>query len=465
MDAMIAEAPSGTRVALVDAPAALRAQLDALLARETLPTARIVRMEVSLEPTDPLAWLHAQPHAAKFYWSERHEDDAVAAVGVADLHTSSDTHADLHTIVARLQQRLATAAPDVRYYGGFRFDQHHAAHATWQRFGAYRFVLPQWELRRHNNETTLAANIVLSDDAPLLGDAVLDQIVVPGTGSLLQTMARPTARIDLPDQAGWQRMIDTALHLFDSGVLHKIVLARKAMFRCDTALDALALLARLRAITPNSFHFCFQPEHGLAFIGATPERLYSRVGRTLRSEAIAGTRPNGATAADTARLSQELLYSEKDVREHVFVREQIGQQLAPLCSTLAVAPEPALLRLTRRQHLWTPISGQLHDHVDDADLLSRLHPTSAVGGEPTMRALQHIAELEPFDRGWYAGPLGWISQNSAEFAVAIRSGLVDGAQLALYSGAGIVPGSTPDGEWNEIENKISDFVNVLRAER
>jgi len=230
------------------------------------------------------------------------------------------------------------------------------------------------------------------------------------------------------------------------------------------ALDALALLARLRAITPNSFHFCFQPEHGLAFIGATPERLYGRVGRTLRSEAIAGTRPNGATAAETARLGYELLHSEKDVREHVFVREQIRQQLAPLCSTLVVAPEPALLKLTRRQHLWTPISGQLHDHVDDADILSRLHPTSAVGGEPTARALQHIAELEPFDRGWYAGPLGWIAHGSAEFAVAIRSGLVDGAQLALYSGAGIVPGSTADGEWDEIENKISDFVNILGVE-
>ncbi len=121
------------------------------------------------------------------------------------------------------------------------------------------------------------------------------------------------------------------------------------------------------------------------------------------------------------------------------------------------------MKLTRRQHLWTPIEGHLHVHVDDADLLSRLHPTSAVGGEPTTEALRYIAELEPFDRGWYAGPLGWIARDSAEFAVAIRSGLVDGARLALYSGAGIVPGSTPQSEWDEIENKISDFVNVLRS--
>ncbi len=462
MDAIVAEAPSGTRVALVDAPAALRAQLDALLAQET-PPARIVRLAVLTEPIDPLAWLHAQPHATKIFWSERHEDDAVAAVGIADLHTSSETDADLHPVVAALQQRLAMAVPGVRYYGGFRFDQHHAADAPWQRFGAYRFVLPQWELRRHNNQTTLAANIVLPNGTPMLDDAALDEIVVPSTRRPRYAVAQPAARADLPDQAGWRRMINTALHLFDSGMLHKIVLARKATFRCDGALDALALLARLRAITPNSFHFCFQPDQGLAFIGATPERLYGRVSRTLRSEAIAGTRPNGATAAETVRLGHELLHSEKDVREHIFVREQIRQQLAPLCSTLAVAPEPALLKLTRRQHLWTPISGQLHDHVDDADLLSRLHPTSAVGGEPTAPALQHIAELEPFDRGWYAGPLGWIAQNSAEFAVAIRSGLVDGAQLALYSGAGIVPGSTPNGEWDEIENKISDFVNVLRS--
>ena len=84
-----------------------------------------------------------------------------------------------------------------------------------------------------------------------------------------------------------------------------------------------------------------------------------------------------------------------------------------------------------------------------------------MGGYPTENALPEIARLEPFNRGWYAAPIGWVGRDEAEFVVGIRSGLVDGRQLKLYSGAGIVNGSEPDQEWAEIENKICDFVNVL----
>lgn len=452
---------------LRDATMLLRMQLRALANEPAPPATRIVRLEVTVEQVDPLLWLHAQPHPAKIFWSERHTGCEVAAVGEADLLTSQQTHTDMHTVAGTLQQRLATAPADVRYYGGFRFDQRQDADLTWQRFGAYRFVLPQWELRRDGSRTTLAWNIVVQPGTVVNMEQATRALQALNLRPLQQPspFARPRTRTDLPDRNGWRHNIETALRLFDTGTLQKIVLARKAVFQFDTTLDPLALLERLKAVTPNSFHFCFQPEGGLAFIGATPERLYGRTGRTLHSEAIAGTRPNGATPAATARLGDELLHSEKEVREHVFVREHIGQRLAPLCRRLDVAPQPALLKLTRRQHLWTPIEGMLRAGVTDAELVSCLHPTSAVGGEPTDRAFQYIAELEPFDRGWYAGPLGWIARDSAEFAVAIRSGVIDGAQLALYSGAGIVPGSTLQGEWDEIENKISDFVNLLTVER
>ena len=93
-----------------------------------------------------------------------------------------------------------------------------------------------------------------------------------------------------------------------------------------------------------------------------------------------------------------------------------------------------------------------------------LHPTPAVGGYPTDQALDAIRAREPFDRGWYAGPLGWIGTHGAEFTVAIRSGLVQRRRLALFSGAGIVEGSVPAWEWEEIEQKIGDFVRVLGLE-
>ena len=125
--------------------------------------------------------------------------------------------------------------------------------------------------------------------------------------------------------------------------------------------------------------------------------------------------------------------------------------------------QASLLKLARKQHLYSAVNVLLKEDVTDGSLLDRLHPTPAVGGYPTENALSEISRLEPFDRGWYAAPVGWISADEAEFAVAIRSGLIHDKTLSLYSGAGIVPGSKPEEEWQEIEHKISDFLEVIES--
>src|SRR5690606_19268372 len=135
--------------------------------------------------------------------------------------------------------------------------------------------------------------------------------------------------------------------------------------------------------------------------------------------------------------------------------------LTKLCSELQVDASASEMRLSRGRHLVTRVQGIASEGVGAADLLTGLHPTPAVGGYPTEDALTAIAGLERFDRGWYAAPVGWIAANAAEFAVAIRSGLVEGKKVSLYSGAGIVGGSTPEGEWSEIEDKIQDFMSVF----
>ena len=119
------------------------------------------------------------------------------------------------------------------------------------------------------------------------------------------------------------------------------------------------------------------------------------------------------------------------------------------------------MRLAKKQHLRSNVQGTLKADVDDGMLLKRLHPTPAVGGYPTDNALPEIARIEPFNRGWYAAPVGWVGSDSAQFAVGIRSGLVEGNELSLFSGAGIVRGSDPDAEWREVENKIQDFIGIL----
>ena len=156
-----------------------------------------------------------------------------------------------------------------------------------------------------------------------------------------------------------------------------------------------------------------------------------------------------------------MLSNEKELREHRFVLRMLREHFQRYCSSSREAEAPELLRLRHCQHLYTRMEGLLNDSECDAALLGALHPTPAVGGTPRDRALAWIQAEEPFDRGIYAAPVGWVDYDGCDFCVAIRSGLVQDNQLIVYTGTGIVPGSLPAGEWAEIEQKMGDFLDIL----
>jgi menaquinone-specific isochorismate synthase len=207
--------------------------------------------------------------------------------------------------------------------------------------------------------------------------------------------------------------------------------------------------------------FCFQPDATAAFIGITPERLFARQGDRLHSEIVAGTRPRGRHDADDRKLKNDLLRSAKDQLEHDIVRKGIRQRLHKFVDDLQVDGPTQVLALASTQHLYSAVHGRLRPGVHDGILIDRLHPTPALGGYPTENALAEIPQLEPFCRGWYGAPVGWIAADAAELAVAIRSALIAGCHASIYSGAGIVPGSTAHGEWEEIEHKIRDYLRLF----
>ena len=242
-----------------------------------------------------------------------------------------------------------------------------------------------------------------------------------------------------------------------------MVLARRTDFRFAEAPDPFLLLHRLRAANPEGFHFAFSPEGGATFLGVSPERLYRREGRRIISEAVAGTRRRGDSEREDQAIGDALLDSEKDRREHRFVADTVGRGLGELCRSYRADPAVSLLKLARLQHLRRGFEGTLRGHVDDVAIVAALHPTPAVAGNPTAAAVAEIAHREPFSRGWYAGPLGWVGAHGADFTVAIRSGLLSGNRLAVFTGAGIVRGSRPIAEWEELENKLAGFVRVIGA--
>ena len=422
---------------------------------------RIERVEVEAEACEPLGWLAAQPLPSKVYWHGRGDTEALAGAGVADAVSGAGEE-----IFQQVQRRIdQLSVPRARYFGGLRFEPTRLAASEWEAFGAMRFVLPRVELRVEGDRAWLAANLVLPRDVHDI-ERVVNEIASVRWPEVTRhaPLPLPIARTDAPGPEKWRRGIESALHAFESTELEKVVLARRARYEFDEPLDPFALTRRLEAATPACFHFLVQPAPGVAFVGASPERLFRREGTVLHSEAVAGTRPRGQSDAADAQLRDELRMSEKDQREHGFVREQIRDVLGPFSETLDVESEASDMVLARGRHLYSGISATLKPGVRSLDLLRALHPTPAVGGTPTAVALAMIRAAEPFDRGWYAGPIGWVGKDAAEFAVGIRSGLVQqGAtpSLALYSGAGIVRGSEADAEWAEIEHKISDFARVL----
>ena len=448
--------------ALAPSLAAARARLQAAVAGALAGASgsawRVLPVEVDWDDVDPLRWLDAQPAAAKLYWHGRGEAERVAGIGRAD-----GCEGLLAETFPALQARLDTLAPAdaVRYYGGLRFDAEREAAPEWAAFGVSRFVLPRFELRVADGRARLRANLILPADRDQ-PQPVLDQIdLLTAPSAPFDALPAALNRHDLPGRSGWRQAVTDALGAFRRGALGKVVLARRATFRLAADARPLALLARLEQETPHATHFFAQPTPGVAFLGATPERLLRRDGLQVRTEAVAGTRPRGTDQADDDRLAQELMESEKDQREHAFVRDAVVRTLGRFARHVGIDHAATDMALPGKRHLHSRIRATLRPGTPTLELLRALHPTPAVGGTPTREAVAWIRDAEAFDRGWYAGPVGWVGADAAEFAVAIRSGLVAGRTLALYSGAGIVDGSRPEAEWKEIETKLAGFADVL----
>ncbi len=453
------------QMSLMQAAQAIGDAVSALLQRPDSAAGpqRIRRVEQAVAPADLLGWLEGHAAPVRWFWADRENAFAAAGIGTA-WRARVDSADAVAPLLAQIEELFRDAG--VRVYGGTRFDAARDASELWHGFGAAQFFVPRVELREDNGRCTLACHLDLPADAQRLGAAETIAAEIRAAGEIGDVPAGfdPTVlrRVDQPEPAGWAAAVHSCLDAFAREAAEKIVLARQTDFYTAESAAPIGLLRSLLRGTPNSYHYCFQPEPGVAFVGASPERLYRREGRHLETEALAGTRARGTTPAEDERLGQELVDSDKEQREHAHVSRSIRAVLRGLCERVEDGT-PRLSRLGHVQHLLTPLRATLLPRTSDADLLQGLHPTPAVGGVPRSEALESIRALEPFDRGWYTGPMGWIGRDAAEFSVAIRSALVHGDCVSVFTGNGIVPGSDADEEWQELETKLADFRGVLEG--
>ncbi len=273
----------------------------------------------------------------------------------------------------------------------------------------------------------------------------------------------PLQRRAVPDETAYGRAVEGVVARIGAGELRKVVLARTLEVNARRTLDPARLAHRLRAVNPGAFTFA-APAPGGTIVGASPELLVSRRGSVVRANPLAGTAPRAGDPDEDHTNAERLLASAKDRVEHAIVVEAIAEVLAPRCERLAFDPEPLLLETPNVWHLSTRFEGELRDPAPTAlDLARDLHPTPAVAGMPRDDALTAIGELEPFARGAYAGPVGWVdASGDGEFAIALRCAVLDGEHATLYAGAGIVAGSVAASELDETERKFRAFLDALR---
>jgi isochorismate synthase len=274
----------------------------------------------------------------------------------------------------------------------------------------------------------------------------------------------------IPSRAGYARAVASAVASLKAGELRKVVLARALELTMAAPVDVRTLLANLVSDNAAGFTYAVDlpTETGRrTLVGATPEMLLSRTGTTVVANPLAGSIPRDPDPAKDHANGQALLASVKDHDEHRVVVEAVADALRPFCRTLDVPAEPSLISTTAVWHLSTHITGELRDpNVSSLRLASALHPTPAVCGTPSAAARATITALEPFDRGFYAGAIGWCdADGDGQWVVGIRCAelvepVVGPSTMTLYSGAGIMPASVPESEVTETSAK---FQTLLRA--
>jgi isochorismate synthase len=256
----------------------------------------------------------------------------------------------------------------------------------------------------------------------------------------------------------WCTLVEKATKAMTDDGLRKVVLAREVTVTADEPFEIDVVLDRLRTTYPDCHVFSVD-----GFVGASLELLVSRSGDIVRSHPMAGTAPRGGDPTSDARLAASLLASMKERQEHQITIDMVHDTLLPWCSYLDYEAEPSVVPVANVQHLATIVEGRLSSPSPSVlELVSALHPTPAVCGSPRDEALSFIRAHEGFDRGRYAGTVGWVDgRGNGTWAVSVRCADIDGAVARVCAGNGIVPDSDPSTELAETRAKLQALLSAL----
>jgi menaquinone-specific isochorismate synthase len=256
---------------------------------------------------------------------------------------------------------------------------------------------------------------------------------------------------------GFKNSVIAALSAIASDKVEKIVLARDVVSKVTDNFDNRSALKKLSANYPTCWTYSVD-----GLFGASPELLVRVSHKQVSARVLAGTAGRGTDPGIDQAISNALQTSSKNIAEHKFAVASMVEELKKFCTKVDADEVPFSLPLPNLWHLASDVHATLHDEASVLDIAAVLHPTAAVAGTPTLVARKLIGELEPFDRGRYAGPVGWIgADGDGEFAIALRGAQLTDGQLTAYAGCGIVAGSEPEAELAETELKFKPIREAL----
>ncbi|THE14875.1 isochorismate synthase [Bacillus timonensis] len=421
---------------------------------------------------DPLLFFAAgkrTPFETRSFWSNPTNDTII--VGLGEAYTISDNEStERFEAIEKQWKRLvqhSIIVDDFAPYstgpilmGGFSFDPLKKRTELWDYFDDAKFVLPVIMLSYYKGSTYLTTNIICEPNGTTFGGSDLEQLEVLLKENYKYQKNHSFTKEEVQPQE-WMDSVRNATKKVQNGEVEKVVLAREIKLHFDEPIEADAVLARLKEEQPMSYLFAIEYKNS-CFIGASPERLIKKKGEEFLTTCLAGSIRRGKTPSEDKQLENELLHDPKNLHEHDVVVQMIKNAMKESCSSITSPTHPGILKMRDIQHLYTPVKGVAKDDVSLLTVVNRLHPTPALGGQPKQKAFEIIRELEILDRGWYGSPVGWFDTNdNGEFAVAIRSGLLNGNNASLFAGCGIVGDSQPESEYTETMIKFRPMLSAL----
>ncbi|MDQ6659962.1 MAG: isochorismate synthase [Chloroflexota bacterium] len=455
--------------------------------------------EVLVSYTLPLAWygtIHLFSSARQanlgdvFFWERPDEHITFVGIGAATAIATegatrfTDAASAWQTllknaVIMDIEKKLPHSIHGPLLFGGFAFDPLAQSTGLWEGFPAGLLILPSLLFTCIDNQATLTLNTIVQpfEDVTECMEEITARVehlqsAVENNASFSPAgNARKRHQFSLQNMlpaSQWMNLVDEAVKDIQEGKYEKVVLARGVQATPIEAheeiFDIATILYRLRQSNPKAYLFALQRGERY-FVGATPERLVRAQDGQIQTIALAGSAARGRTLEEDTRLGEELLHCVKNQGEHEIVVVTVREALSHLCTDVRIANELHLLKLKNVQHLETSIVAELLPGRSILEVVAELHPTPAVGGFPRAVALEAIRAGEQLDRGWYAGPIGWIdAHGNGEFAVALRSAILHTDQATLFAGCGIVAGSDPRSEYEETCLKLQVMLRGLGSE-